>query len=125
MSTTLHGAPFGTGPSGEPVLHGRRCLTCGHASFPRQPYGCEACGAAGPGDPLDLPAAGTVRAAATVHRHPDPRVAVPFTLVSVRLDGGPLVRGVHAGTAAAGDRVRARLEGEGDRTALRFESERR
>ncbi|MFI0356021.1 Zn-ribbon domain-containing OB-fold protein [Actinomadura sp. 9N407] len=120
MSTSLHG----TGPSGDPVLHGRRCLTCSHISFPRQPYGCEGCGAPGPGEPLDLAGTGVVQAAATVHRHPDPRVAVPFTLVSVQLDDGPLVRGVHAGAATAGGRTRARLHEDGDHTALRFESER-
>jgi hypothetical protein len=49
-------------------------------------------------------------------------VEVPFTLVSVRLDDGPLVRGVHAGPAAAGGRTRARLHEDGERTALRFES---
>ncbi|MBB5967115.1 Zn-ribbon domain-containing OB-fold protein [Planomonospora venezuelensis] len=115
-------ALYGTGPGGEPVLYGLRCAACDRVSFPRQPYGCEACGSAD-GLPCELAATGTVRAAAEVHRHHDPRVPVPFTIVSVLLDDGPLIRGVHAGTARAGDRVRARLEPGGavpDLLELRF-----
>ncbi|WP_198679400.1 Zn-ribbon domain-containing OB-fold protein [Thermomonospora amylolytica] len=112
--------PFGPGPGGAPVLHGQRCTWCGHVSFPRQPYGCEECGSPDT-EPHDLPGTGVVHAAATVHRHPDPRVPVPYTVVSVLLDDGPLVRGACATPTPVGTRVRPHLDtADPDRPQLLF-----
>lgn len=76
------------------ALAGSTCRRCGLVAFPAEPYGCERCGA--PASELDatpLPAGGTVRSAATVHR-PAPDVPAPFVVVDVVLDAGPTVTAV-------------------------------
>lgn len=89
-----------------PVLHGVRCSRCERVYFPPISIGCESCGAQ---DlvPANLAPSGTVFAAATVHLHPDD-TPVPFTIVEVLLDSGPLIRAlVHpeAGDPEIGSRV--------------------
>lgn len=75
-----------------PMLRCRRCGRCGALSFPPQHYGCEACGAPDTDRVEELVAPhGSVLARATVQRdvfgHP-----VPYTVVEVALDAGPVVR---------------------------------
>ena len=67
----------------------------GHISFPPQRQGCQVSG--DHGDQLQevlLTGRGRLQANATVHIHPKPVPATPFTVVEVALDDGPLVRGL-------------------------------
>ncbi|MFM0055162.1 hypothetical protein PQR64_06025 [Paraburkholderia phytofirmans] len=67
----------------------------GHIGFPPQRYGCQVSGSSG--DALQdvlLTGRGRLRAIATVHLHAQPVPAVPFTVVEVALDDGPVVRGL-------------------------------
>jgi uncharacterized protein len=90
-------------------LSGSRCSRCGLVAFPAEPYGCERCGAHG--DELvaaGLSAAGRVRCFATVHRHHNPDLEAPFTVVEVVLDDGPALKAVWLGDGiepAIGDRA--------------------
>lgn len=77
---------------GAVVLRGGRC-TCGHVFFPMQRYGCEKCGRAGADlQPVDLKGQGTLAASVTVHMHVRPERAAPFTVGTIKLDDGPVVR---------------------------------
>lgn len=91
------------------TLDATRCGTCGRVATPPEPYGCERCGAlAATLDAVTLAATGTVRSAATVHRHHKPDPATPFTVVEVLIDGGPALKGLLAADSSAvaiGDRV--------------------
>ncbi|MBB4934969.1 putative OB-fold protein [Lipingzhangella halophila] len=89
-------------------LAGTRCVHCGYRSFPWQDYGCESCGSERLAR-IELRGAGTLVAAATVHRHAGQDGAAPFTAVSVRLDDGPSVIGLldHPGEPEPGVRVHA------------------
>jgi len=85
-----------------PALRGIQCR-CGHRAFPPQQRGCEVCGAYG--DALVqilLSGCGRLLASAIVHRHAAAYPRVPFTVVEVALDDGPVVRGLLHGTAPAG-----------------------
>ncbi len=124
------------------MLLGQRCQDCGRVAFPPDPYGCEQCGATP--DRLasvDLAARGRIRAVATVHRHHHPEPATPFTVATVVLDDGPMLKAVlvaNADDRAVGATVRGmtvpvsgRLDRpdddstddstDGDRVDLRFE----
>ncbi|WP_327084987.1 OB-fold domain-containing protein [Nonomuraea sp. NBC_01738] len=65
------------------------CLDCGHRQhYPRAL--CTSCG----GEDLGWSRAGgggTVDAFTTVHRAPDPELAVPYVIARVRLDEGPIL----------------------------------
>jgi hypothetical protein len=94
----------------EPVLRGSRCAACGRVSYPALAIGCDVCGASEDRlEPADLAATGVVHSFATVHLHRG-EPAAPFSVAEVRLDDGPLIRGmVSAATPAlrAGARVAA------------------
>lgn len=79
-----------------PALRGIECR-CGYHAFPPQHLGCEVCGAHGEAlrDTL-LSGRGRLLACARVHRHGTPWPPVPFTVVEVQLDDGPVVRGLLA-----------------------------
>lgn len=99
-----------------PALAGSTCTRCGRVAHPAEPYGCDRCGAP-PAElaPTALAPTGTVRSSATVHRHRAPEPAVPFVVVEVVLDAGPVVRsllvdagrdgGAHDDAALRGARV--------------------
>lgn len=83
---------YALSPDGEPVLHGARCR-CGHVFFPVQAYGCEACGATGAAiTPTLLAGRGRLVASARVMLHARKDREPPFTVVTVRLDDGPVLR---------------------------------
>ena len=110
------------------VLYGGRC-TCGHVFFPLQRYGCERCGRAGADlTAVPLKGCGTLVASVTVHMHARPERKAPFTVGSIRLDDGPALRALLAGSVKdlkPGCRMVARLlpaEPDTDVLDLRFEA---
>ena len=94
---------------GRPSLLGGEC-TCGHVFFPMQHYGCEQCGRFG--DALStraLSGSGRILALARVHLHMGKDRQAPFTIASIALDDGPVVRTLlepgRESDASAGARV--------------------
>src|SRR6185437_395144 len=73
-----------------PALLGGACA-CGYLFFPLQRYGCEKCGGLEI-EPRALSGAGSLLASARVHLHAGKGREAPFTVGSVRLDDGPIVR---------------------------------
>src|SRR5208282_2253308 len=105
---------YESGTDAIPALKGRRCKSCGYAFFPPQDYGCEKCGAEGERlEPMSLPGRGILHSFATVHRHRDERVQVPFTVGLIILDDGPVLTSILAAATdeglRIGDRMRAVL----------------
>lgn len=95
--------------AGVPALYGVRDST-GHVSFPVQSFGSERTGEHGADlQTVALSGLGTVQAMATVHLHHGRDIAAPFTVASIALDEGPLIRAVLVDpeTIAGGSRVRA------------------
>jgi uncharacterized OB-fold protein len=87
-------------------LRGVRCRACGRTAFPAQDFGCEGCGAYGPGlEPVELSGHGTVLALLTVHEHPDPSVPTPATIAGVQLEEGPVLRARVSGVDRPGTAV--------------------
>jgi uncharacterized OB-fold protein len=77
----------------DPVLYGCRCRACGRASFPRQSFGCEACGAHGPAMvPVDFIARGALLSFAVVRKHFGGDIAAPFAVGEIALLDGPVIR---------------------------------
>ena len=76
---------------GVPILFGSRCDTCGRASFPRQSFGCEACGGVAL-TPVEMAARGTLISFALVRKHMGADIEAPFALGEIRLDDGPVIR---------------------------------
>ena len=97
----MAGVPDGSG--GLPALAGSTCRRCGLVAYPAERYGCERCGAP-PVElaPTALAPTGTVRSSATVHRHRAADPPVPFVVVEVVLDAGPVLRALLADPDAAG-----------------------
>jgi len=73
-----------------PALLGGACA-CGHVFFPLQAYGCERCGGTDL-QPRTLSGAGRLLAAARVHLHAGKGREAPFTVGSIRLEDGPIIR---------------------------------
>jgi len=95
-------------PAGNIVLLGGKCAR-GHVFFPFQSFGCERCGSTEL-QAVDLAGAGRLVASALVHLHADPARPAPFTIGTVALDDGPVVRTLLTEpTPLAGGRVRAVL----------------
>src|SRR5579863_5694815 len=74
-----------------PALLGAVCEICGYVFFPLQRYGCEKCGGADIASRA-LSGAGRLLASARVHLHAGKGREAPFTVGSVALDDGPIVR---------------------------------
>lgn len=117
---------LGLASDGTPFLIGQRCRHCSRVAFPPDPYGCEACGAlADQLEPMELRAAGAVRAVATVHRHHREVPPTPFTVAAIVLDDGPLLKAVlteESAGAQVGDRVYGVTEPAHSPLPLRFAS---
>jgi uncharacterized OB-fold protein len=70
-----------------------RCTQCSRVSFPRQSFGCEACGAHGEGmAPVEIAASGALVSYAVVRKHMGSDIAAPFAMGEIRLDAGPVIR---------------------------------
>lgn len=102
-----------------PALKGQTCLHCGRISFPPNAYGCEKCGATA--DKLadrTLAGRGRIRAFVTTHHANQRELVVPYTIASIALDDGPVIRAMMTDatgvTLAAGDIVESSLEDGGD-----------
>ena len=112
-----------------PRLRGHHCPTCGHTFFPPDPFACERCGTeASDLRDTQLAATGTIRAAATVHRHHHPSPETPFTVAVIELDDGPVLKSVVVDGSDSD--VGARVEGilvpsavEEEKVDLRFRLE--
>jgi hypothetical protein len=74
-----------------PALLGGRCNACGYVFFPMQRYGCEKCGSTDLAEHA-ISGKGKLLASARVHLYAGKNRHAPFTVVSVRLDDGPIVR---------------------------------
>jgi uncharacterized OB-fold protein len=75
-----------------PALIGGRCV-CGHPFFPMQHFGCERCGRfAADLAEVRLAGRGELIAFAQVHLHARPYPKVPFTVLALKLDDGPVIR---------------------------------
>lgn len=88
-----HPTLYGPRRDGGLSIYGQRCGACGKVSFPRQPYGCEACGASG--ELLiaeELQPDGEIVSFATVYRHFGADILAPFVMAEVRLTAGPMLR---------------------------------
>ena len=110
-------------PSGTPVLYGVRCAACEFVMHPEQHLGCERCGAFGDElERMELSGRGTVNTSAVVYRHPVEDLAPPFVIAEIRLDEGPLVRGVLAADAPPAPQVRVRATAQRiDQPSARWE----
>jgi uncharacterized OB-fold protein len=113
---------------GHPALLGGACA-CGYVFFPLQRYGCERCGSVEL-EPRALSGAGRLLASARVHLHAGKTREAPFTVCSVALDDGPIVRTLVEGddALAVGTRMVTVLapatDAEGaPRLDLRFKAE--
>jgi uncharacterized OB-fold protein len=73
-----------------PALLGGACA-CGYVFFPLQAYGCERCGGTHL-RPMALSGAGRLLASARVHLHAGKGREAPFTVGSIRLEDGPIIR---------------------------------
>mgnify|MGYP005714137211 CR=1 FL=1 len=96
---------------GTVTLAGGAC-ECGYLFFPWQRYGCERCG----GTTLrrkPLVARGILRSSATVHVFRGEGYEVPFTVGSIALDEGPVIRALVEGDGLpVGQRVEGRIQRE-------------
>jgi hypothetical protein len=90
-----------------PALLGGACDACGYVFFPMQTYGCERCGGRDL-RPRTLSGAGRLLASARVHLHAGKGREAPFTVASVKLDDGPIVRTL-VGSGEAGLRPGGRM----------------
>lgn len=120
-------SPEGTADApAHPALIGGAC-TCGHVFFPMQAYGCEKCGSTAIAPRL-LSGRGRLIASSRVHLHAGKGREAPFTVGSIVLDDGPMVRTLLADTPTspvAGQRVHTVLVSVADasgspRLDLRF-----
>ena len=73
-----------------PALLGGSCA-CGYIFFPMQNFGCERCGRTDV-KPRALSGRGELIASARVHLHAGKNRSAPFTVGSIRLADGPIVR---------------------------------
>jgi len=113
-----------------PSLRGQRCGACNSLSFPPNPYGCEKCGAPA-AELIDhaLAGRGRLQAFATTFLAPCKDMPAPFTIASIALEDGPVVRALLTSptdeSLSIGDVVQAVLvknsTEDGARTQLRFE----
>jgi len=76
-----------------PALLGADCNNCGHIFFPPQRYGCERCGSTRLGT-RQLSGVGLLTAWARVHLHRSKSREAPFTIGTIALADGPVIRAI-------------------------------
>jgi uncharacterized OB-fold protein len=91
LKPALYRAAGSASDPGHPALLGGRCEACGYVFFPLQTYGCERCGSTKL-VPHALSGAGRLIASAWVHLHAGKNRQAPFTVGTIALDDGPMVR---------------------------------
>lgn len=130
LKPTLYRAAGTAQAPNRPALLGGVC-DAGHVFFPLQRYGCERCGSLDL-QPKALSGVGRLLASARVHLHVGKTREAPFTVASIQLEDGPIVRTlIEAGdgeTLAAGTPMATTLvavvDADGrDCLDLRFEPE--
>jgi uncharacterized OB-fold protein len=100
---------YSLSPDGDVMLLGIRCA-CGRVAYPRQLFGCEACGRTEEMQPVELAAEGVLAAAVQVHLHPGDMPKPPFFIGAVKIDSGPMVKAYLAAEGLEpGDRVKGVL----------------
>ena len=130
LKPTLYRAEGTPEAPAHPALLGGSC-PCGYVFFPLQRYGCERCGGVDL-RPMALAGAGRLLASARVHMHAGKGREAPFTIGSIVLDDGPIVRTLieedsgplHPGARMATTLVAVVDAEGGDRLDLRFTPER-
>lgn len=76
-----------------PCLRGQRCSHCGQVAFPPNPYGCEVCGSSGDAVVEErLAGHGRLLAFVTTNHANQRDIPVPYTVASIALDSGPVIR---------------------------------
>lgn len=95
-----------------PSLRGQKCDGCGRISFPPNPYGCEKCGAtAAMLADHPLSGHGQVLALVTTNHANQRNLPVPYTVASIMLEDGPVIRALMRDTTGesltVGDKVEA------------------
>lgn len=113
-----------------PSLRAQKCGACGFIRFPPNPYGCEQCGATdGAVTDCRLRGEGKLRAFATTYHASRKDQEVPYTVASIELVDGPVIRVMMAeptdAELAVGVSVRSILnsaakDGASDGDQLRF-----
>jgi len=79
--------------SAGPSLLAARCGACGRVSFPRQNFGCEACGAHGEAmADVEIATRGALISFAVVRKHMGADIEAPFAIGEIRLEAGPVIR---------------------------------
>lgn len=130
LKPTLYRAEGTAEAPNRPALLGAVCAR-GHVFFPLQRYGCERCGSLDL-EPKALSGVGRLLASARVHMHAGKGREAPFTVGSIQLEDGPIVRTlIEAGegaTLGAGTRMATTLLAVADADGrecldLRFEPE--
>lgn len=90
LKPTLYAQEGSTADPRHPAILGGEC-TCGYVFFPMQKFGCERCGSTDLKSRA-LAGRGKLIASARVHLHVGKHRTAPFTVGSIRLDDGPIVR---------------------------------
>lgn len=111
LKPALYRAEGASASPDAPALLGAACA-CGHVFFPLQTYGCERCGGLDIA-PRALAPSGRLIASAEVHLHAGKGRTAPFTVATVSLDAGPVIRTLvkdGVGPLAVGQRMSASLE---------------
>lgn len=76
-----------------PHLRGQRCGNCGRVAFPPNPYGCETCGMSGDAvTDMRLAGRGRLLAFVTTNHANQRDIPVPYTVASIALEDGPVIR---------------------------------
>lgn len=91
LKPALYRAEGGARAPGNPALLVGECANCGYVIFPLQAYGCERCGGMLL-EPCVLSGTGLLLASARVHIHHGKGREAPFTVGSIALGDGPIVR---------------------------------
>jgi hypothetical protein len=90
LKPALYHSEGSNADSAHPALLGGAC-TCGYVFFPMQSFGCERCGRTDVKERA-LSGRGRLLASARVHLHAGKHRQAPFTVGSIALEDGPIVR---------------------------------